>query len=607
MNARSDLKLPFDQATWPLVRRLFRDGVRPHLGRLALAVVCMALAAAATAASAWLMEPTLDQVFLKKNAAMLWPVGLAVLSVFAVKGIATYGQAVLINYIGQRIVADYQDRLYQHVMRLDVGFFHETPPGTLISRFTNDANTLRLAVSKTLTGFGGDTLKLVFLIALIFYQDWRLAIIAFFVFPAAVLPIVQLGRRMRRVSENTQEEMARLSNRLKETFEGVRHVKAYGMEDYESRQVRSSVDTIFSLIQRAVRVRAAAHPIMETLGGAAIAAVILYGGYRVIHGSTSPGTFFSFITALLMAYQPLKNLANLNANLQEGLAAAARLFAIQDHKASIVDAPDALPLQVSDGAIHFQSVDFAYHPGASVLHGLSLDVAPGGKTALVGPSGAGKSTILNLIPRFFDPDAGRILIDGQDISSVTLESLRGAVGLVSQETALFDDSVRANIAYGRPSATDEEVAEAARLASADDFIEALPDGYNTQVGSLGAKLSGGQRQRLVIARAILKNAPILLLDEATSALDSESELRVQAALNNLMRDRTTVVIAHRLSTVLNADMIHVVENGRVVESGRHAALLERGGAYARLYALQFAGEETAEEAGVPGIAAGAHG
>lgn len=607
MNAKSNRILPFDQATWPLVRRLFRDGVRPHLGRLAVAVLCMALAAGATAASAWLMEPTLDQVFLKRNAAMLWPVGLAVLTVFAIKGVATYGQAVLINHIGQRIVADYQDRLFRHVIHLDVGFFHEMPPGTLISRFTHDANTLRLAVSKTLTGFGGDTLKLVFLIGLIFYQDWQLAIIAFFVFPAAVLPIVQLGRRMRRVSENTQEEMARLSNRLKETFEGVRHVKAYGMESYEAGRVRRSVDAIFGLIQRAVRVRSAAHPIMETLGGAAIASVILYGGFRVIEGDTSPGTFFSFITALLMAYQPLKNLANLNANLQEGLAAAQRLFAIQDLQAAIVDAPDATPLTVREGAIRFEAVGFAYHPGAAVLNDLTLDVVPGGKTALVGPSGAGKSTILNLIPRFFDPDTGRVLIDGQDISAVTLASLRGAIGLVSQETALFDDTVRANIAYGRPDATDAEVAEAARLASADDFIAALPDGYETEVGSHGAKLSGGQRQRLVIARAILKNAPILLLDEATSALDSESELRVQAALNNLMRDRTTVVIAHRLSTVLNADIIHVIEAGRILESGRHSELLERGGAYARLYALQFASDTAEDEAGAPGIAAGVHG
>ncbi len=578
-----------------MVGRLVREHVRPHLGRIAFSLVCMAIAAAATAAMAKIMEPMLDDIFKDRDFDALHNIAIIVLAVFVIKGLATYGQAVAMNYVGQRILADIQIRMFSHLIRSDLSFFHNNSTGGLISRFTNDVNMMRAAVSTALTGIGKDLLTVIFLVGVMFYQDWLLAVLAFFVFPTAVLPIIRIGRRMRKVSANTQVEMGHFTTLLDETFQGARHVKAYGMEAYETGRARQAIDQIFALIYKAARIRSVAHPIMETLGGIAIVAVLFYGGYQVLEGAKTPGAFFSFITALLLAYEPVKKLANLNSNLQEGLAAADRVFTLLDTKPEIADKPDARPLHVEGGAIRFEDVHFAYTPGQPALDGVTLDVPAGKTAALVGPSGAGKSTILNLIPRFYDVGGGRVTIDGSDVRDVTLESLRAGIGLVSQEISLFDDSVRANIAYGRTSASEAEIEAAARHAAAHDFIVKLPQGYDTQVGGQGAKISGGQRQRLAIARAMLKNAPVLLLDEATSALDTESERQVQSALAELMQGRTTLVIAHRLSTVVDADIIYVVEDGKVRESGSHAELIARHGAYARLYALQLAGESSTDD------------
>ncbi len=577
-----------------LVNRLVRRYVRPHFGRIAFAVLCMMLVAGATAANAWLMQPVLDEVFLKRNQEMLYLVPMAILAVALIKGGSTYGQSVTMNYIGQRIVAGVQLEMFSHLMRSDISFFQANSTGKLISRFNIDANMLRAAVSTALTGIAKDTLTLAFLVALMFYQDWRLALVSFFVFPIAVWPIVRIGRRMRKVSANTQEQMGELTTILDETFRGARHVRAYGMEGYEIGRAGTVIETIFQLLQKAARVRSLTHPIMETLGGVAIAIVILYGGGRVIEGTTTPGTFFSFVTALLLAYQPMKSLANLNAALQEGLAAAQRIFALIDIVPDIQDRPGAAALEKAQGHIRLEKVHFGYEAGRAALSDIEIDIPPGRTVALVGPSGAGKSTILNLIPRFYDCDTGRVTIDGRDIRDVTLASLRANIALVAQDITLFDDTVRANIAYGRPGATEEEIIAAATAAEAHEFIVTLAEGYDTHVGGRGLRLSGGQRQRIAIARAMLKNAPILLLDEATSALDSETERLVQAALETLTQGRTTVVIAHRLSTVTSADLIYVMDGGRIVESGTHQSLLAEGGAYARLYAVQFA-----EQAGVP--------
>ncbi len=574
-------------STGALISRLGQESIRPYVGWIIFALVCMALVAGATALSAYLMKPVINDVFVGKDRGLLLPISAAVILTFAVKGLANYGQAVLMSFVGLRIVTDTQHRLYAHLMQLELGFFHDSPTGNLLSRFTIDINMMRNAVSNALTGFGKDFLTLIFLVGVMFWQDWMLALIAFVVFPIAVFPIVRLGRRMRKVTVNTQEEMGQFTTLLEQTFQGARVVKAYGMEEYEKGRVRTIAERIFNLVFKAARTRSLASPIMETLGGLAVALVIFYGGLRVIDNSMDPGSFFSFITALLLAYEPMKRLANLNASLQEGLAGAQRLFVLLDREPHIQEMPDAHELEITGGALHLDQVKFSYVSDQPALDNVTIDVPAGKTVALVGPSGAGKSTILNLIPRFYDVDGGKISIDDNDITKLTFASLRGAVALVSQDVTLFDDTIRANIAYGRPEASEEQIIEAAKNAAAHDFIVEMPDGYDTYVGERGTKVSGGQRQRLAIARAMLKNAPILLLDEATSALDTESERRIQEALKKLMQGRTTLVIAHRLSTVMDADLIHVIDQGKLTESGSHDELMALDGLYAKLYALQF--------------------
>jgi len=581
-----EIPLLADQSTKALVGRLLERHVRRHWQRLALAAMCMALVAGATALNAWMMEPVLDKVFVERNSAMLYVIpGIVVLAAL-IKGLSSYAQGILLNYVGQRIIADLQSKLFAQTVRADLAFFNENSSSKLAVRLSHDVGLMRQAITQAITGIAKDALTVVFLVALMFYQDWQMALVAFVVFPIAILPIVKLGRRMRKVSTSMQGEIGGFVALIDEAFQGIRHVKAYGMEAAESAKARLSTERIFELTHKGARTRSAASPIMETLGSVAIALVIFYGGFRVIEGATTPGTFFSFITALLLAYQPVKSLANLNTTLQEGLAAAARVFALEDMQPRIVDRPGAVALSTVRGELRFQNVGFGYRADRRTLEGIDLHVPAGRTVALVGPSGGGKTTLLNLLPRFYDIDTGSIRIDGYDIRDIRLDSLRGHIALVTQETSLFHDTVRANIAYGKPDASDAEIRAAARAAGALDFVDALPEGFSTVVGERGVKLSGGQRQRIAIARAFLKDAPILLLDEATSALDNESERLVQASLASLMKGRTTVVVAHRLSTVVDADLIYVIDGGRVAESGTHAELAAAGGVYARLHALQ---------------------
>jgi subfamily B ATP-binding cassette protein MsbA len=571
------------------MRRLLADHVRPELPRLIAALVCMAIVSAMTAALAWQMQAILDRVFGARDMVALQMVAIGTFAIFAIKGLASYGQSVLMTRMGLAIVAGLQKRLFRHVVGADLVFFHDRAPGDLVSRVINDCSQLREALSTLLTNFGKDALTLVGLVALMFYQDWLLALIAFVAFPLAVLPIARVGKRVRRLAAGTQQQTGGLATLLDVVFHGARQVKAYGMETIETARADEAVDHLFHLQLKAGRSRSALQPAMEMLGGLAIVAVMLYGGHQVIAGLRTPGTFFSFITALLLAYEPLKRLANLNAAMQTGLAASDRIFALIDLEPSVVDRPTAKPLALRGGAIRLEGVGFAYDGAAErpALKEVDLDVPAGATIALVGPSGAGKSTVFNLIPRFFDPQLGRVTIDGQDVRDLTLSSLRRSIALVSQDVLLFDESIRSNILYGRPEASEAQVIEAARAAQAWDFIEALPRGLDMMVGPRGAKLSGGQRQRIAIARAMLRNAPILLLDEATSNLDPESERAVQTALARLMRGRTTLVIAHRLSTVAAADRIYVLDQGQLVETGAHQELLALGGTYARLHALQF--------------------
>ncbi len=577
-------------STLRLSKRLLRTYIRPYAWQLVGALIMMAMAAACTATLAKLMEPVLDDIFVAKDQARLVQISIVIMGVFLVKGFSTYGQAVAMGYVGQNIIADIQRKLFGHLMASDLDFFNKSSTGMLVSRFTHDVNLLRGTVSTVMTGVGKDALTLIFLIAVMFYQDWFLAFISFFVFPVAILPIVKIGKKMRKVSTNTQEEMGTFTGHLDQTFQEMRHIKAYQMEDQETQRAHGLIDELFRLVYRSTRIKAASKPIMETLGGVAIVVVIFYGGSQVIEGTRTTGTFFSFITALLLAYEPMKKLANLNANLQEGLSAAQRVFAMLDQTAKIKDKKNAKPLKITKGTIEFKQVTFSYNEDGKALDKVSLKIPAGKTAALVGPSGGGKSTLLNLIPRFYDVTTGKILIDNQDVRDITLQSLREASALVAQEVGIFDQTVLQNIAFGKPGTSTKKVIEAAKYAAAHDFIEKLPQGYDTILGERGVMLSGGQRQRIAIARAILKDAPILLLDEATSALDTESEKQVQQALHNLMENRTTLVIAHRLSTIVEADIIFVMVDGKIVEQGTHQALLKKAGHYARLYDLQFAKE-----------------
>ena len=583
-------------STGSLVMRLVRDYLHPYRLKLTGAIICMVLAAASQPLLAWLMEPVVRDVFMNRDQTMLVLVPVAIMSIMIVGGAANFGQSVLMNWVGLRIVADLQNRVFSHLIHLDLAFFRRIPSGNLIAHLTSDAYLIRQATSSTLTSLVKDLLTVVFLVALMFYENWRLACVVFFVFPMAAWPISRLGKRMRQVITVTQGEVGSFTNLLSETFQGVRHVKAYGMEAHESMRAERRVERLFDLYMKATRTRALTTPMMEGLGGLAIAVVIWYGGSQVIAGEAEPGAFFALFTALLLAYRPIRSIANLNTALQEGLAAAQRVFAVLDQKGNIREVPNAESLSVSGGHIKFSSVKFRYIDEIPALGGIDIEVAAGETVALVGPSGAGKSTVLNLIPRFYDVESGTVEVDGQDVRAVTLSTLRSAIALVSQDVALFDDTVRANIAYGRPGAEMDEIIAAANSAAAHNFILSLPDGYDTLVGERGAKLSGGERQRIAIARALLKNAPILLLDEATAALDAASEREVQTALATLKRGRTTLVIAHRLATVRDADRIYVFDKGNVVEQGSHDELPTLQGLYSRLYSLQFMDQGAAYKA-----------
>ena len=430
-----------------LIKRLIKEHVRPYFGKMFLAAICMAIVAASTATNAWLMQPVLDEVFLNKNTQLLLLVPIVVMTIAIIKGLASYGESIYMEYSSERIISDVRYRLFSHLMNADLNFFHKNSSGKLISRFTYDVGLLRASLTTALTGIAKDTMTLIFLVALMFYQDWFLAIIAFFVFPAAVLPIIYIGRRIRKISTSTQSEIGSFASLLNQIFQGARYVKAYTMQKYEKKRAKKIVEDLFNLIYKSVRIRSRTRPILETLGGIAIALVIFYGGSKVISGATTPGTFFSFITALLMAYQPLKRLANFNVNIQDGLAAADRIFNLLDQKPKITDLRNAKEYVYKKGEIGFKKVNFSYGSKAShALNKINLKI-PGGKTvALVGRTGAGKSTILNLIPRFYDTIDGEILIDKKNIKNYKIHSLRKKIALVSQEVTLFDDTIRSNIA-----------------------------------------------------------------------------------------------------------------------------------------------------------------
>lgn len=567
------------------------DWVKPHFHLLIFAMFCMLVVALTTAGSAYLVKPVLDKIFLEKNLRMLKLLPLAILVLYAIKGIFFYLQTYLMNYVGQRIVTNLREKLYAHIIDLPLSYFHKQHTGILMSRIINDVNLIREAVSGAVTGALCDAFTIMGLTIVIFLRDFKLALITMVVFPLAISPIIKIGRRLRRISTSSQETMGELSSLMQETFTGTRIVKAFGMEGHEKARFEESNNRLFRWYMRAIGISTISSPLMELLGGMGAAFVIWYGGYQVINGVSTPGNFFSFLAAMFMLYRPIKRLSTINNIIQQGVAAAIRVF----------DILDQVPEQKEKGIkellgfsnkIEYRHVYFRYETNEPwVLKGVNLTIHAGELVALVGPSGAGKTTIVNLLPRFYEVEKGNILIDGHDIGEVGLKSLRGQIALVTQDTILFNGTVRNNICYGCTDCTEEALIAAAEAAYALDFIEKLPQGFDTILGERGVRLSGGEQQRICIARAILKNAPILILDEATSFLDTESERIVQKALENLLKGRTALIIAHRLSTIHRADKIVVVSDGHIVEQGCHELLLARGGLYRRLYEMQFKDEQ----------------
>ena len=557
--------------------------------RFILAAICMVIAGGLQSALPLVSKPAIDEIFVSKDMSALTWIPFAIVGIFLFKGLCNYGQNILMSSIGLRIVADLRNKLYECIQRQSLSFFTGHPTGMLMSRITNDVLSVQSAASEAVTALVKDTFTLVCLVGVIFYMDWKLALLAMIVFPLTVYPIAWFGQKMRKVTTSTQITMGTLNSLLQETIAGTRIVKAFCMEKYESDRFGAENERLFKLNMKTVTINAISSPLMDFLGGLGIAAVIFYGGYNVVQGYSTPGTFFSFIAALLMLYEPVKRLTNVNNTINQGIAGADRIFSIIDRVPDIIDKTDAQALPPIQNSIDLQNVSFRYEE-KPVLKNVNLTIRAGEVVAFVGMSGGGKTTLVNLIPRFYDVSEGRVLIDGLDIRDVTLSSLRGQIAIVTQQTILFNDTVRNNIAYGDICTTEEEIYKAAKAANAHDFIMKLPNGYDSNIGELGTKLSGGEKQRISIARALLKDAPILILDEATSSLDTEAEIEVQDALDNLMKGRTTLVIAHRLSTIRNADRIIALVNGEIVEEGNHDTLMARKGEYYRLYNLQFKDE-----------------
>lgn len=568
-----------------LLFRIYR-ALQPYRSKLIISMLAMAAVALCTGVQTYMVKDGLDKIFIEKNPVYLYSFTIIIVLIFAIKGAFYYIYDVLLEWVGLAVIRDFRSRIFKHIHIQPLAFFHTYPTGTLISRVISDVTLMQQAMSSALVGVLRDFFTVVVLLGVVFYLNWKLALFCFVVFPFAALPIIKFARVFRRLSTKGQEETANISNMLYETITGNRIVKAFNMQAYENERYNKQLTTLFEVTVLDAKFRCLQHPLMEFIGGVAIAAFIWFGGKLVIDGVMTPGEFFAMMTSLVVAYDPVKRLGKVNSTIQQGLAAATRLFVILDTEPKVSDKPEAKILPAFRDRIVFDNVGLVYDDSTVALQDINLTVPAGQTLAIVGHSGGGKTTLTNLVPRFLDVTSGSVTIDGYDIRDVTMATLRDQIAMVTQQTILFNDTVKNNIGYGSLGRSDAEITEAAEAAHAVQFIQGLPDGFETIIGEGGARLSGGECQRISIARALLKNAPILILDEATSALDTESEREVQRALENLMKNRTTFVIAHRLSTIKNADRIIVIHNGKIVEDGTHEELLSQHGEYERLYSMQ---------------------
>ncbi len=576
-------KLRLDAESRLLLNRFMNDWVWPRKRELVITFVLTAFLAAATGGYPTVIKLSFDTLMKNDKAALPWVLG-AIIGITLARSVFLYFQSVATNRFVLRLTTDLQKVAFAHLVAADFARLSRDTPGRLVSKLTNDIGFIQQAVTSALNSAVRDTLMVIALVISMLYLDWLMTLIVLGVYPLAAVPIALISDRLRKVAKRTQNELGDMTSLLTEKLSGARLIKSFRLEDYAANRLGTSFEQVYNLRLKAIQTRARLDPLLEVLGGLAVAGVVALAYLRISGGISSVGDFMGFITALLMAAQPIRALGNLSGRIHEGLAAAESVYALIDEKPKVIDRPGAQPLKISSGAISFQNVEFAYAPDGKELavYDFTLEV-PGGKTvALVGRSGAGKSTIINLVPRLFDVTAGSILIDGQNVRDVTLATLRDQIAIVSQDITLFDDTIASNIALGKLTASEAEIIAAAKAAAAHDFIMSQPQGYKTIIGDRGGRLSGGQKQRLALARAILKDAPILLLDEATSSLDTESEQLVQEALARFTKNRTTLVIAHRLSTVQKADIICVMEDGHIAERGSHSELLSRNGAYARL-------------------------
>jgi len=554
--------------------------------RLIAASVFSLLIAGTNSAIPFLLKPVVDDIFINKDVTLLVMLPVAVLLVFFLKGIGMYGSEFMMNYVGENVIRRLRDRLYDHIQDMPLAFFHKERTGVLMSRITNDVNIVKALMSTAVTSTMKDFFSIIGLTCATFYMDWKMALLAFVVLPVAFYPVVEFGRRVRRASTGCQEAMAEMNAFLHETLSGNKIVKAFLRESYEKKRFFSKTKHLFRLEMKAVIARSLSSPIMEFLAGVGISLVLWYGGSRVIAGTLTAGEFSAFLAAVMLLYDPVKKLSHLNNSIQQGFAAVDRIYNILEIRSDVAECDHPVRIKAGPHRVAFRHVAFKYEK-ERVLEDINLEVNSGEILALVGMSGGGKTSLVNLIPRFYDVTDGCIELDGMDIRSATIKSLRRQIAIVTQEPILFNDTVRANIAYGKQNATEAEIETAAKAAYALDFVNSFPQGFDTMIGELGARLSGGEKQRLCIARALLKDAPILILDEATSSLDTEAEQLVQQALDNLMKGRTTFVIAHRLSTIAYADRIIVLSGGKIIEEGKHHDLLTRRGEYFKLHNLQF--------------------